>query len=92
MRLPFTRLAVEPDDQTDRRTSETDHVTAKRRLPVEMSEPDGRLHIVADDDLPRVSDNLDLSCSQCISEGGITAVSPAGHRRTATHRTYSTRP
>ena len=42
-----------------------------------MSEPDGRLDVIADDDLPRVADNLDLSGAENVRQGGIATVCPA---------------
>ena len=54
-------------------------------VPVEMLEPDGGLDVVADDHLPRVSDDLDLSSCESVGERGISAVCPARRRRTAAH-------
>jgi len=39
-----------------------------------MSQPESGLYIVADNDLPRVSDNPDLSSGENVREGGIAAI------------------
>lgn len=58
-------------------------------LPAEVPEPNGGLDIVADDNLPRMSNYLDLSSGQNVSEGGIATVCPACGRRTTAHLTHS---
>ena len=52
-----------------------------------MPEPDGRLNVITDDHLPRVSHYLYLSRAECVSEGRIAVVCPARRRCATTHCT-----
>jgi len=52
-----------------------------------MSEPDGRLNIIADDDFPRVSDNLDLPAAENVRQRRVATFRPVRRRRAAAHLT-----